>query len=94
MQFVERSVADPAREAEGMRRLVQAISREMWLLYGANGRLDWIRVERHLRRIVERARRDVRGSRAVPVFAAAHPPTHLARRRRRPKRGWAQGDRR
>lgn len=41
------------------RRLVDAIAREMWVLYGWKGTLNWNGVERHLQELAARTRRQV-----------------------------------
>jgi hypothetical protein len=56
---VNREAPDPVQEGAAMRRLVEAIADEVWVLYGREGTLNWASVERHLRAIVDRARFDV-----------------------------------
>jgi len=69
MQHVYRS---PDRTRDNMRRLVEAIARELWTLYGSiGGRVDWQGVERHLGGIAEQARNGARDSRAVLVIETA-----------------------
>ena len=79
MQLVNGSAADGAREARVSRRLVETIAQEVWLLHGRNGTLNWAAVERHLNRLVERARRGARHPRGglVRAVAGARPPRRL-----------------
>lgn len=60
MHLVNRFDGARAREIDEAHRLVQAIARELWKRYGQDGSLNWDGVERHLARIVQRARDDSR----------------------------------
>jgi hypothetical protein len=76
MHLVNRDT--PEREADVTRRLVDAIARDVWKLYGGSGTLNWAGVERHLGRMVRQARCEARAS--EPIFgaaAAAHRPMRL-----------------
>jgi hypothetical protein len=88
MKLAPTSARERISDALMTRRLVHAIALELWTLYGKDGKLNWVGVERHLSNIVDRARTDVRDSLwvLVSVAAAARPPANRRRRSARANR--------
>lgn len=71
MQPFNRSVTGPALGRATMRTLVEAISQELWMLFGREGALNWDGAERYLGRIVGQARSDARDPRAARACKGA-----------------------
>ena len=79
MRLVNRSAPDLIDEIDRTRWLVGAIAQELWRLYGRSGALMWADVERHLSRITEQARSDLRDTGRSRV---RRPPLGIPRRAR------------
>jgi hypothetical protein len=58
MQTITRPLSHPARQTDGMRRLVSVIAEDLRRLYDRDGRMDQAGAERHLRFIVAQARKE------------------------------------